>query len=55
MSTISQRSTFIRSERIAGGILPRVLSSFDMVAIFIAIVLFIGNAAVVTGGAGAAA
>jgi amino acid transporter len=55
MSTISQRSTFIRSERIAGGILPKVLSSFDMVAIFIAIVLFIGNAAVVTGGAGAAA
>ena len=55
MSTISQRSTFIRSERIAGGILPRVLSSFDMVAIFIAIVLFIQNAAVVSGGAGAAA
>ncbi len=54
MSTIVQRSTFIRSERIAGGILPRVLSSFDMVAIFVAIVLFIGNAAVVTG-AGAAA
>jgi len=54
MSTIIQRSTLIRSERIAGGILPRVLSSFDMVAIFIAIVLFIGNAAVVSG-AGAAA
>jgi len=55
MSTIVQRSTFIRSERIAGGILPRVLSSFDMVAIFVAIVLFVQNAAVVTGGAGAAA
>jgi glutamate:GABA antiporter len=54
MSTIIQRSTFIRSERIAGGILPRVLSSFDMVAIFVAIVLFIQNAAPVTG-AGAAA
>jgi amino acid transporter len=31
------------SERIAGGILPKVLSSFDMVAIFVAIVLFITN------------
>src|SRR6184192_1575966 len=44
----------LRSERIAGGILPRVLNSFDMVAIFVAIVLFISNSAVVTG-AGAAA
>jgi amino acid transporter len=35
------------SERVAGGILPRVLSSFDMVAIFVAIVLFITNAAVI--------
>src|SRR6266576_652313 len=35
------------SERVAGGILPRVLTSFDMVAIFVAIVLFITNAAVV--------
>jgi amino acid transporter len=35
------------SERIAGGILPRVLNSFDMVAIFVAIVLFITNAAVI--------
>ncbi|GHO91911.1 amino acid permease [Reticulibacter mediterranei] len=32
------------SERIAGGILPKVLNSFDMVAIFVAIVLFITNA-----------
>lgn len=31
------------SERVAGGILPRVLHSFDMVAIFVAIVLFISN------------
>jgi amino acid transporter len=31
------------SERIAGGILPKVLSTFDMVAIFVAIVLFITN------------
>src|SRR5438105_2674411 len=44
----------LRSERIAGGILPKVLNSFDMVAIFVAIVLFISNSAVVTG-AGAAA
>src|SRR6266571_3342919 len=37
----------ILSERVAGGILPRVLTSFDMVAIFVAIVLFITNAAVI--------
>jgi glutamate:GABA antiporter len=35
------------SERVAAGILPRVLTSFDMVAIFVAIVLFITNAAVI--------
>ena len=29
----------LRSERIAGGILPPVLNTFDMVAIFVAIVL----------------
>src|SRR5579872_2095650 len=45
----------LRSERIAGGILPRVLNSFDMVAIFVAIVLFISNSAVMAGGAGPAA
>jgi glutamate:GABA antiporter len=33
----------LTSERVAGGILPRVLNSFDMVAIFVAIVLFISN------------
>lgn len=33
----------LASERVAGGILPRVLNSFDMVAIFVAIVLFITN------------
>jgi amino acid transporter len=38
----------LRSERIAGGILPRVLNSFDMVAIFVAIVLFIVNAGAIT-------
>jgi amino acid transporter len=37
------------SERVAGGILPRVLTTFDMVAIFVAIVLFITNAAVIQG------
>ena len=35
------------SERVAGSILPRVLTTFDMVAIFVAIVLFITNAAVI--------
>lgn len=37
----------LTSERVAGGILPRVLTTFDMVAIFVAIVLFITNAAVI--------
>ena len=37
-------------ERVAGGILPKVLTTFDMVAIFVAIVLFITNAAVVHAG-----
>ena len=47
-------SEVLRSERIAGGILPRVLNSFDMVAIFVAIVLFISNSAVIASGAGPA-
>lgn len=47
-------SEVLRSERIAGGILPKVLNSFDMVAIFVAIVLFISNSAVIAGGAGPA-
>jgi len=45
----------LRSERIAGGILPKVLNSFDMVAIFVAIVLFVSNSAVMAGGAGPSA
>src|SRR6266571_4950490 len=53
-TTESGSGDILRSERIAGGILPKVLNSFDMVAIFVAIVLFISNSAVVTG-AGAAA
>jgi amino acid transporter len=55
MATISEEGgQVLRSERIAGGILPKVLNSFDMVAIFVAIVLFISNAGVIPG-AGAAA
>lgn len=42
------------SERVAGGMLPRVLTTFDMVAIFVAIVLFITNAAVIQGAGPAA-
>src|SRR5947209_5025368 len=45
----------LRSERIAAGILPRVLNTFDMVAIFVAIVLFISNSSVIAGGAGPSA
>jgi glutamate:GABA antiporter len=37
----------LRSEQVAGGILPRVLTTFDMVAIFVAIVLFITNSAAI--------
>jgi amino acid transporter len=42
------------SERVAGSMLPRVLTTFDMVAIFVAIVLFITNAAVIQGAGPAA-
>ncbi|HLZ39208.1 MAG TPA: hypothetical protein VKP64_15995 [Mycobacteriales bacterium] len=38
------RPGVLLSERVAGGMLPKVLSTFDMVAIFVAIVLFITNA-----------
>ena len=41
-----QRDEFL-SERVAGGMLPRVLNTFDMVAIFVSVVLFITNAAVI--------
>jgi len=57
METVADNSgsnESLRSERIAGGILPKVLNSFDMVAIFVAIVLFISNSAIVAGGAGPA-
>src|SRR5260370_26817085 len=39
----SNSGEVLRSERIAGSILPKVLNTFDMVAIFIAIVLYISN------------
>lgn len=51
----SSSDNVLRSERIAGGILPKVLNSFDMVAIFVAIVLFISNSAGLAAGAGPAA
>jgi glutamate:GABA antiporter len=44
MSVNAQQRT-MASERIAPGMLPRVLNSFDMTIIFVAIVLFIVNAA----------
>src|SRR5260370_2345931 len=40
-TTAASSSDVLRSERIAGGILPKTLNTFDMVAIFIAIVFFI--------------
>src|SRR5438128_8225184 len=43
-TTVESNGEVLRSERIAGGILYKVLNTFDMVAIFIAIVLFITNA-----------
>src|SRR5689334_8379984 len=46
MTTDTESGSLI-SERVAGGILPKVLTTFDMVAIFVAIVLFITNAAVI--------
>jgi amino acid transporter len=54
MATAAGEKDTLISERVAGGILPKVLNSFDMVAIFVAIVLFISNAAVVSGAGGAA-
>ncbi len=54
-TSASEGGSVLRSERIAGGILPKVLNSFDMVAIFVAIVLFISNSAGLASGAGPAA
>jgi amino acid transporter len=54
MATTTGERDVLISERVAGGILPKVLNSFDMVAIFVAIVLFISNAGVVAGAGGSA-
>ncbi|HYK31357.1 MAG TPA: APC family permease [Streptosporangiaceae bacterium] len=45
--TAQTDSRELNSERVAGGILPKVLTTFDMVAIFVAIVLFITNSAAI--------
>ena len=42
--SVKAQSREMASERIAPGMLPRVLNSFDMTVIFVAIVLFIVNA-----------
>jgi glutamate:GABA antiporter len=47
MATTSPEPDESIAERVAGGMLPRVLTTFDMVAIFVSIVLFITNAAVI--------
>ena len=47
MATTSPEPQESIAERVAGGMLPRVLNTFDMVAIFVSIVLFITNAAVI--------
>jgi glutamate:GABA antiporter len=47
MTATNTDSGQLTSERVAGGILPKVLTTFDMVAIFVAIVLFITNAAAI--------
>ncbi|MEA2277723.1 MAG: glutamate:GABA antiporter [Solirubrobacteraceae bacterium] len=46
MASVANERT-MASERIAPGMLPRVLGSFDMVVIFVAIVLFVVNASAV--------
>src|SRR5262252_2034789 len=47
MTATNTDSGLLTSERVAGGILPKVLTTFDMVAIFVAVVLFITNAAAI--------
>jgi len=44
MTSVENKRSALLSERMAGRILPRVLATFDMVAIFAAIVLFSTNA-----------
>ena len=43
MASVASEREMI-SERVAPGMLPRVLNSFDMSIIFVAVVLFIVNA-----------
>lgn len=43
----SGRTDVLRSEQVAGGLLPRVLGSSDMVAIFVAIVLLVTSSATI--------
>jgi amino acid transporter len=52
-TSATPRAGELLSERVAGGILPKVLGRFDMVAIFVAIVLFANQGSVIQG-AGAA-
>ena len=47
MATTPEQNGEFLSERVAGGMLPSVLNTFDMVAIFVSVVLFITNAAVI--------
>ena len=47
MTAETETAGSLISERVAGGILPKVLTTFDMVAIFVAIVLFITNSAAI--------
>src|SRR6266568_3045279 len=42
-TTVEGTEEVLRSERLVGGLLPKVLTTFDMVAIYVAIVLFITN------------
>jgi glutamate:GABA antiporter len=44
-TTVKSRRTELHSERVAGGMLPRVLGTSDMVAIFVAIVLLVTSSA----------
>lgn len=43
----SGRTDMLRSERVVGGMLPRVLGSSDMVAIFVAVVLLVTSSATI--------
>src|ERR1700730_4650175 len=51
---MTNQREILRSERIAGGILPSVLNSFDMVAILVTIVLWANQAAIMAGANAAA-